>query len=252
MASVLRLDGKIAFITGSARGIGWATAQTLAQHGATVILNGVSSHEALDARANELSAQFGVECSGLLADAMDPAAVRDCYAEIFKRYRRLDVLVNNAGVLKDALLGMASRDMVQSVLGINTLGPIYHLQEASRLMSRARSGSIVNISSIIGRVGNEGQTVYAASKAALLGMTYSAAKELAPMNIRVNAIAPGFIRTDMTKALPEKKFAERMASIKMGRIGEPEDVANAVLFFASSLSAYVTGQVLGVDGAMLV
>ena len=119
-------------------------------------------------------------------------------------------------------------------------------------MSRKWSGSIVNISSIVGRTGNEGQSVYAASKAALLGLTYAAAKELAPMNIRVNAIAPGFIRTETTAALPESRYTEFLASIKMGHAGEPDDVANAVLFFASDLSAYITGQVLGVDGAMLI
>jgi 3-oxoacyl-[acyl-carrier protein] reductase len=252
MASALMLNGKIAFVTGSTRGIGWATAKALAQHGATVILNGAHDRELLDSRVRELTAEFGIESCGLLANAADPAEVKRCYADIFRWHKRLDVLVNNAGVLRDALLGMASEELVQSVIGTNTLGPIYHLQEAARLMSRRRAGSIINISSIIARVGNEGQAVYASSKAALLGLTYSAAKELAPLNIRVNAIAPGFIRTDMTKALPEKKYAERIASIKMGRIGEPEDVANAVLFFSSDLSSYVTGQVLGVDGAMLV
>jgi len=147
---------------------------------------------------------------------------------------------------------MASQEMIQEVFAANTLGSVYHLQEASQVMSRKRSGSIINISSIVGRTGNEGQSVYAASKAALLGLTYAAAKELAPINIRVNAIAPGFIRTQTTAALPESRYVERLASVKMGRIGEPEDVANAVLFFASDLSAYITGQVLGVDGAMLI
>ena len=248
----LNLKNKVAFITGSTRGIGLATARALARSGASIVLNGAHDENVLRRCAHEIQQEFGVECIGLLADAADASAVRACYAAIFQRFGRLDILVNNAGILRDALLGMASQEMIQEVFGANTLGSIYHLQEASRLMSRKQSGSIINISSIVGRTGNEGQSVYAASKAALLGLTYAAAKELAPINIRVNAIAPGFIRTEMTAALPESRYAERLASIKMGRIGEPDDVANAVLFFASDLSAYVTGQVLGVDGAMLI
>jgi 3-oxoacyl-[acyl-carrier protein] reductase len=248
----LRLTGAVALITGSTRGIGWAIARSLARHGATVVLNGASSSAALEERVKEIRSEFGVEADGFLADAADAVAVRRCYAEIFRRFRRLDILVNNAGILRDALLGMFSQETISQVFATNTLGAVYHLQEASRLMSRGRRGSIINISSIVGRVGNEGQAVYAASKAALIGLTYAAAKELAPMNIRVNAVAPGFIETDMTKALPAEKHAERVASIKMGRIGQPEDIANAVLFFASELSSYVTGQVLGVDGAMLI
>jgi 3-oxoacyl-[acyl-carrier protein] reductase len=162
------------------------------------------------------------------------------------------VLVNNAGILQDALLGMIPDAMIRQTIDVNTVGPIYHVQEASRLMARNKSGSIINVTSIIGRFGNEGQAVYGASKAALIGLTLSAAKELARHNIRVNAVAPGFINTDMVKQLTEQKYGERMKSIKMGRIGEPEDVANAILFLASDLSSYVTGQVLGVDGGMLI
>ena len=248
----LNLENKVAFVTGSTRGIGLAAARALARSGATVILNGAHDENLLRKRADEIRQEFGVGCIGLFVDAADAHAAHACYAGIFQRFGRLDILVNNAGILRDAPLGMASPEMINEVFGTNALGSIYHLQEASRLMSRKRAGSIINISSIVGRVGNEGEAVYAASKAAVLGLTFAAAKELAPLNIRVNAVAPGFIRTEMTDALPEKRHAERLASIKMGRIGEPEDVANAILFFASDLSAYVTGQVLGVDGAMLV
>ena len=246
------LNGKIAFVTGSTRGIGWAVARTFAREGATVILNGVSDQAKLDERATELRGEFGGDCFGILSDVCDPASVKACYGEIFKKYKRLDVLVNNAGVLQDALLGMIPEASINRMMQINTVGPIYHLQEAARLMSRNKSGSIINISSIIGRVGNEGQAVYGASKAALIGLTLSAAKELASKNIRVNAIAPGFIGTDMVRQLPAAKYDERVRSIKMGRVGEPEDVANAVLFLASDLSSYITGQVLGVDGGMLI
>jgi 3-oxoacyl-[acyl-carrier protein] reductase len=255
MESICRLEmlhDKICFITGSTRGIGWATARLFAQQGASVILNGRSDAALLDRRVEELKSEFQTDCMGILADAADLTAVRGCYPAIFNRFKRLDVLVNNAGVLNDALLGMIPEEMARTTFDINTLGPIFHLQEASRLMARKRSGSIINLTSIIGRFGNQGQTVYAASKAAIIGATLATAKELAPKNIRVNAVAPGFIDTDMTKQLTPDKHTALVQSIKMGRVGTPEDVARTILFFASDLSSYVTGQVLGVDGGMLV
>jgi len=178
--------------------------------------------------------------------------VKNCYVEIFRRFKRLDVLVNNAGILQDALLGMISNETMHAVIDTNLVGSLVHLQEASRLMTRNRQGSIINLSSIIGRFGNEGQTVYAASKAAVIGMTMAAAKELAPKNIRVNAVAPGFIDTAMTRQLPPEKFQQRMAGIRMGRIGTAEEVAQVIVFLASDMSSYVTGQVLGVDGGMII
>jgi 3-oxoacyl-[acyl-carrier protein] reductase len=217
-----------------------------------VVLNGHSKPELVEQRAAELQSEFGTPCIGLQSDVADPESVKACYRTIFKNFKRLDVLVNNAGILQDALLGMIPDALIRRTIEVNTVGPIYHLQEASRLMARNRSGSIVNMTSIVGRFGNEGQAAYSASKAALIGLTKSAAKELARSNIRVNAVAPGFINTDMVKQLQPQKFEERMNSIKMGRIGEPEDVANTVLFLASDLSAYVTGQVIGVDGGMLI
>ncbi len=252
MALTFRLDGKVALVTGSTRGIGWASARALAGAGASVVLNGIHDADLLQQRTEALQKEFSVPCVGYLGSVSDHASVKQCYMEIFSRFKRLDILVNNAGVLSDALLGMIPTGMIEKVLSTNLTGCIYHLQEASRLMGRNKSGSIINIASIIGRVGNAGQAVYGASKAGVIGLTLSASKELAPKNIRVNAIAPGFIETDMVKALPEQKYAERLRSVKMGRIGRPEDVANAVLFFASDVSVYVTGQVLGVDGGMLI
>jgi 3-oxoacyl-[acyl-carrier protein] reductase len=245
------LEGKVCLITGATRGIGWATAELFMQHGATLILTARNEKVLLERQA-QLQATFARSVHAVPADVVDSVAVRNLYADVFRTFRRLDVLVNNAGVLQDALLGMISQELIQNVVSTNLVGALAHLQEASRLMTRNKSGSIINLTSIIGRVGNEGQTVYAASKAAVIGMTYSAAKELAPKNVRVNAIAPGFIETDMTRQLPADKFSARLQSVKMGRIGQASDVAQAILFFASDASAYVTGQVLGVDGGMLI
>ena len=245
------LKGKVAVVTGASRGIGRGIAERLAKDGATIVVNYTKRAGEAEKVVSGIKGQGG-NALAVQADVSKVEDIKRLFQETKKVYGRLDILVNNAGIPGDAFLEMASQEMVQEVFDTNTLGSVYHLQEASRLMSRKRSGSIINISSIVGRTGNGGQTVYAASKAALLGLTYAAAKELAPINIRVNAIAPGFIRTEMTAALPESLYAERLASVKMGRIGEPDDVANAVLFFASDLSAYITGQVLGVDGAMLI
>jgi 3-oxoacyl-[acyl-carrier protein] reductase len=246
------LRDKVCFITGSTRGIGWAAAREFARNGATVILNHRGSAALLEERCLELEREFGVTAIGLAADVTDAAAVKNCYAQIFRRFKRLDVLVNNAGILKGALLGMITDELMRAVIDTNVVGSLVHMQEASRLMTRNRSGSIINLSSIIGRFGNEGQTVYAASKAAVIGMTMAAAKELAPKNIRVNAVAPGFIDTEMTRQLPPEKRQLSLAGIRMGRIGTAEEVAQVLVFLASDMSSYVTGQVLGVDGGMII
>ena len=206
----------------------------------------------MDSRVAEIKSEFGVPCLGFCSDVSDPASVKSIYSAIFKEFKRLDVLVNNAGIMQDSMLGMIPEALIRKSLEVNVMGPLLHLQEAARLMGRNRSGSmIVNLSSIIGDKGKEGQVVYSATKAAILGMTRSAAKELAPKGIRVNAVTPGLIRTDLLKDLPEQKLAEAVAGIKIGRAGEPEDVAGVILFLASDAASYVTGQVLGVDGGMI-
>jgi len=250
--SNLTLEGKITFITGSTRGIGWGTAQLLAQKGAIVLLNGTSDEVLLQSRIEELKTTFDVECEGFLCNVEDRDAVKNCYAAIFKKYKRLDILVNNAGVLEASLLGMVTEKNIDHTLNVNVKGVLYNMQSASRLMTRNRSGSIINVSSIMGRLGAEGQTVYAGSKAAIIGMSLSAAKELATQNIRVNVVAPGFIDTEMARNIPTEKFEERLQSIKMNRIGTADEVAKVIYFFASDLSSYVTGQVLGVDGGMVI
>jgi 3-oxoacyl-[acyl-carrier protein] reductase len=253
MGSTLSLDGKVAFVTGSTHGIGWATAEVFAAHGATVVLNGHSDAMLLHARAAALREKFGVECHEICADIAQPDQVEKCYQEIFRRFKRLDVLVNNAGVLTSSLLGMISADCIRTMFETNAFSAILNLQQAARLMSRSGSGSIVNVTSILATHGEAGQSVYAASKAALIGLTLSAAKELAPRNIRVNAVAPGFIKTRMLEHnMTEAKSSERLAGIRMGRFGEPEEVARVILFLASDLASYVTGQILGVDGGTVI
>ncbi|WP_439890367.1 SDR family NAD(P)-dependent oxidoreductase [Ralstonia sp. 25C] len=246
------LKDKIALITGAARGIGFATAQLFAQEGACVVLSG-RTQELLNVAKAQLEASVeGVRVSTVVLDVTNPESVRDAFQLIFKEYKRLDVLVSNAGVLDDALISMVTEAQVHRVFEPNTFGVLYCAQYASRLMARNKSGSIINLASIIGTNGNVGQAVYAGSKAAVIGITKSLAKELAPQNIRVNAIAPGFIDTDMARSVGSEKFAERIASVKMGRIGSPDEIAKVALFLASDLASYVTGQTIGVDGGMLI
>ncbi len=221
-------------VTGSTGGIGWATAKKLASFGATVILNDLKSEELLEVRKEELKEEFNCDAEAFQFDVGNFDSVQNTHNEIFKKYKRLDILVNNAGVLFDNLVGMIRKQDVEQTFSTNTY-----------------SGSIINIASIEGSVGNEGQVVYGGSKAAVIGITLSAARESAPKNIRVNAIAPGFINTDLIKFLSKNIYSQRLDSVKMNRIGQPEDVANAVLFLASDLSTYITGQVSGVDGGMI-
>lgn len=252
MRELLDLSGRVAIVTGASRGIGLAIAKMLAHHGATLILNARHDEAHLNAVAADLSDQFGVPVTPMVGDIgeIETSAALTKYA--FAAHKRLDIYVNNAGVLIDGLIGMVPQRDIDATLRINLGGVIYGIQAAARLMQRHGGGSIINLSSIIGRFGNEGQLIYGASKAGVIGATLSASKELAPKNIRVNAIAPGFIDTDMVRQLPPDKYEQRMASIGMRRIGSAEDIAKTALFLASDLSTYVTGQIIGVDGGMIV
>ncbi|MBY6266524.1 SDR family oxidoreductase (plasmid) [Azospirillum sp. 412522] len=248
--SLSRLDGRTALVTGSSRGIGRATAECLAAHGADVVLNGLGPAEELDGLAAAIARRHGVRCIAVPADMASPEAVGGLLKAAYRAMGRLDVLVCNAGILGDGRLGMLPAAEVDRVLAVNVAGTLHAIQTGARLMQRGGGGSIVTLASIVGRRGNAGQALYAASKAALIGLTLSAAKELGPLGIRVNAVAPGFIDTDMTAHLDAGLRERWLRDIALGRFGSAEDVARTVLFLAGDLSAYVTGQVLGVDGGM--
>lgn len=247
----MRIDGQVALITGASRGIGRAIAELFAEKGATVLLN--SRHEnALRETAKQIVQKGWSEPLIMPYDVADQLEIKKAFQAIHKQFGKLDILVNNAGMLGDGLVGMLQPALIEQVMAVNVNAVLFHMQYGSRLMIRQKRGSIINVSSIMGIEGAVGQTLYSASKAAVIGATKSAAKELAAANIRVNALAPGFIETDMTDGIPEDKYNERVSSIRMKRVGLPEEVANGALFLASDMSSYVTGQVLGIDGGMSV
>ena len=246
------LQGKVVAITGSSRGIGFCIAKTFAENGASLIMNARNDNTAFKERCDEIRDLYGVtviECPG---DVGDAKTAQNIAKEAFSNFRSLDVMVNNAGILQDALIGMIDEDQVRRTISVNLEGVIFCSQAAARVMRRNKNGSIINLTSIIGTNGNTGQMVYGASKAGVIGATISSSKELASDGIRVNAIAPGYIETDMIRDIPDDTHQQRLDSIGMGRIGSPQDIANIALFLASDLSTYITGQTIGVDGGMLI
>ena len=242
-------DKKVAVVTGAAKGIGRAIALELAKTGALVVINYRGSAEKAEAVKAEIQAAGG-EVEAIQCDVSDFTACGEFFKAVIKQYGRIDVLVNNAGITKDGLLMGMSEEDFSKVVDINLKGTFNCIRHVSRQMLKQRSGRIISLASVVGVCGNAGQANYAASKAGIIGLTKSAAKELASRGITVNAIAPGFIRTDMTDVLSEqvKKSAEGM--IPMGVFGDPEDIAKTAAFLASDGARYITGQVLCVDGGM--
>ena len=245
----MRLTGKTALVTGGSRGIGRAICLELARQGASVAVNYSGSAGAAEQTVQACRA-VGAQAFALQADVASSAACQAMLQAVLERFGRLDILVCNAGVARDELMLRLREEDFDTVINTNLKGAFLCMKAACRPMVKQRCGRIVAVSSVVGLRGNPGQTNYAASKAGLIGLGKSLAKELASRNVTVNAVAPGFIATDMTAALPEAVRTEMCKTIPEGRAGQPEDVANAVAFFAAEQSSYLTGQVLCVDGGM--
>ncbi|MDD4954310.1 MAG: 3-oxoacyl-[acyl-carrier-protein] reductase [Candidatus Omnitrophica bacterium] len=245
----MRLKDKVALITGAARGIGKAIALRFAQEGADIVVADVNQEEAARACA-EIEA-LGRKSLALGMDVTDYAQVEEAINKILDKFGKVDILVNNAGITKDNLLLRMSQMEWDAVIGVNLKGTFNCIKAASRPMLKERSGRIVNIASIIGIIGNAGQANYSASKAGIIALTKTAAKELASRNINVNAVAPGFIQTEMTARLPEELKEKMKQAIPLNKFGSPDDVAAVCLFLVSEDSNYVTGQTIVVDGGMV-
>lgn len=242
------LAGKCAIVTGGSRGIGRAVVLELARRGANIVFSYAGNAAAAE-ETRASAAALGVEVRAVKADATDPAAA-PALIDAAKELGGVDILVNNAGITRDKLAARMSAEDFEAVIATNLTGAFLMTKAVLRPMMRARAGAIVNLSSVVGLRGNAGQANYAASKAGLIGLTKSIAREVAGAGIRVNAVAPGFIATDMTDAMPEAAREATLAQIPAGHLGAPEDVAHAIAFLVSDDAAYITGQVLAIDGGM--
>jgi len=240
------LSGKVALVTGSTRGIGRAIAETLVSCGAKVAVVGRDQ-----AKADEVAAQIGGESRGFACDISDPAAITALIGAVETAFGQLDILVNNAGITKDNLMLRMKDEDWNAVIDTNLRSAFIAIRAAQRGMMKRRWGRIINIASVVGLVGNAGQANYAASKAGLIGLSKSVAKELSSRNILCNVVAPGFIRTDMTDAMTPEAVKALSAQIPLDRFGSPQDIAGVVAFLASEHAGYITGQVLTVDGGMV-
>ena len=245
--STITLTGKTAFVTGSTRGIGLAIARALYDAGAKVAVVGRYA-----GKAEAIASELGERAAGFGCDVAVGAEVEAAIAAAEQRLGPIDILVNNAGLTRDNLILRMSEADWDAVMAANLKGAYLTIKAVTRGMMKRRSGRVINITSVVGLTGNKGQANYAASKAGLIGLTKSVAKEYASRNILVNAVAPGFIETDMTSGLPPEAKAAMLGGVSLARPGRPEDVAGAVLFLASDLAGYITGQVLSVDGGMSV
>ena len=241
---------KVAFITGATRGIGKAIALELAKEGYNIALNYRTENEALETLKKEIS-ELGVECYPVQGDVSKAEDSERMTKEIIEHFEQIDVLVNNAGITKDKLIQRMKEEEFTDVINVNLVGTFNITKNVIKYMTKKRYGKIINISSVVGISGNAGQSNYAASKAGIIGFTKSIAKELASRNITANAVAPGFIKTDMTNVLKDEIKEEIESTIPLKRLGTAEDVAKVVKFLASDDSNYITGQVINVDGGML-
>ena len=245
----MSLTGKTAIVTGGSRGIGRAVCLELARRGCNIVLSFAGNTAAADQTVSDCQA-LGVQALAVQGNVADADAVKALFDAALKQFGAIDILVNNAGITRDNLLMLLKEEDFDAVVDTNLKGTFLCMKAAVRPMMKQRHGRIISLSSVVGLHGNAGQVNYAATKAGVIGMTKSLAKELAGRNITVNAVAPGFIDTDMTAVLPEKAKEAILASIPMARLGAAEDVANAVAFLASDEAGYITGQVLAVDGGM--
>lgn len=245
----MRLQGKVALVTGSAQGIGREIAFTLAREGADVVISDINSEKASQT-AKEVEG-LGRKSLGLELNVVDYSKVEEAINKILDKFARVDILINNAGITKDNLMLRMNEADWDAVINVNLKGTFNCTKAVSRVMIKQRYGKIVNIASIIGIIGNAGQANYSASKAGIIALTKTTAKEFASRNINVNAVAPGFIQTDMTAKLPEEVRQKMLAMIPLNRFGLPADVANACLFLVSEEASYITGQTIVVDGGMV-
>ena len=245
----MELKDKVALVTGGGQGIGQVIGDNLAKSGAHVVLGDINLENA-EKSAKAILANGG-SASAILLNVADPENVKEVFDLIVKEFKPLDILVNNAGITKDGLFVRMKEDDWDRVLAVNLKGSFLCGQQAAKQMMKQRQGAIVNIASIVGVMGNAGQANYSASKAGLIGLTKTMARELAPRNITVNAVAPGFIDTEMTRVLDEKIKDKLIEQIPLSRLGLPDDIAHSVAFLVSDRSSYITGQVMNVNGGML-
>lgn len=246
---------RIVIVTGGSRGIGRAICQSLAEPGTRIYFNYFSpanpeAEEAAAAETIDLLTQAGAKATGICANVAVKSEVADFFDQVMTESGRVDVLVNNAGITRDNFLVRMKEEEWDAVIGVNLKGPFLCTQIAGKIMMKQRAGRIINIASVVGAIGNAGQANYVSAKAGIIGLTKTAAKELASRGVTVNAVAPGFIETDMTAKLSEKIQAAMVAQVPLGRAGQPEDVSASVKFLASDAAAYLTGQVIHVSGGM--
>lgn len=244
----MSLGGKVALVTGASRGIGKAVALKLASEGADLIVTATSLERA-QKTADEITS-MGRKALAVKVDVAVTAEVEALFAKIVENFGKIDILVNNAGITRDGLLMRMKDDDWDAVVDVNLKGTFTCTREAVKLMAKSKSGSIVNISSVVGEMGNAGQANYCASKAGIIGFTKAVAREYAKRNITINAVTPGFIETDMTEVLSQTVKEDLLKQIPSGRLGKPEDIANAVYFLVSEMAGYITGHVLAVNGGM--